>query len=638
MSVAITGIGAVSALGENAQALWESIEGGRLGFSTISRFDVNAFKTQIGAIVPYGKACTDEHALLIDYGYRAAEEALQDARISDRSRVALMLGTSNGLEGKDIHTWSVEIAHKLQLTGSILTFATACTSSSHAIGFAADCIRSGEFDIVLAGGVDALCRDIFAGFYSLGILAEEPCAPFSNRMGATLGEGAAFMVLESPQSATDRKIQPRAYLTGYGYTADAFHDTSPEPSGRGLARAIESALENGQLAPQEIDYYNAHGTGTSANDASEWRAIERVFGDASTTLPVSSSKSFLGHAQGAAGSIEAIVTLMAIEQQKVPPTRNLIKPRPFAPTDPVNASTPRPHTITNALSASAAFGGSNSVLVLSKSSKNLKEKDGIHPSIGISGLSVTSDWEQLMAHVPRSSLRTLDTSARLLSNAVLGTLLNAGLSTRSKANNQVGLIVGQNKVSPESTRAFEDSIEKRGRTHLSAQSFTRMVVNAATGTCCRLFGLQGPTTTLSSGFDSGLVALVLAANHLAFRSDSETLIAASVDEPAASDTFEGVAASVMLHRNNESAPIRLAGWALAHSRDEAVQCVLEKTGYSMSTVSEMTVPGAPASASLQAVASACQAIIKGEKGPFLICNGPNGTTGVAIILERGICS
>ena len=233
MKVVITGFGACCALGENTKSLWNAIEQGHSGIAPINRFDVAPFDTRLGAMVPTGNRCDTEAQRLLAYGCAAAAEALQRAEIIDRGRVALVLGTCNGLLGKEVHTVSTDLAHALNLGGPAITFSTACASSAHALGFAADLVRRGVAEFALAGGVDALCLRVFAGFHSLGLLSKTPCAPFSTSMGTTLGEGAAFMLFESARCAQARAAAPLAEFMGYGLSADAFHDTTPDPSGSG---------------------------------------------------------------------------------------------------------------------------------------------------------------------------------------------------------------------------------------------------------------------------------------------------------------------------------------------------------------------------------------------------------------------
>ena len=635
MRVLATGLGARCALGENTETLWEAIEQGDNGIAPINRFSVAPFDTQLGAMVPSGDRYDTEAQRLLAYGYAAATEALQHAKIVNCSRVALVLGTCNGLLGSEIHAVSTDLVNALKLGGPTITLSTACASSAHAIGFAADLVRRGVAELVLAGGVDILCLEVFAGFHSLGLLSKSPCAPFSTNMGTTLGEGAAFMLLESEHSAKARDAVPLAELMSYGLSADAYHDTTPVPSGLGLARALTTAVEEAGLAPEEIDYLNAHGTGTAANDAAEWRAIRRVFGDCADQLPVSSSKSFLGHAQGAAGALEAVVTLMAMAHKVVPPTINLTESRSNSPTDPVAAPKPRPHVIRHAVCANAGFGGVNSALVFGQADGTPRKQREGPRSISLTSTSVVQDYYQISRFAPRTELRGIDRSARLLASATAAALTDAGVRLRTPDCEGIGLFAGQTRVSPESVEAFDKSIQERGLVHLSPAAFTRMVCNYATGVCCRLFGLKGPTATLSTGPDSGLTALVLAADHLAWRDDVSALLAAAVDEPGASDDYDSGAASILLKAGEESAPINLTSWALATDCELATEQALAKAGLSRKEVVPMIVPGPPTIAGLQTVIAAVNALKEGEPGPFLISNQGEGSAGAAVILETG---
>ena len=634
MKVVITGLGAHCALGENTQTLWKAIEQGNSGIAPIKRFDVAPFNTRLGAMVPAGDRCDTEAQRLLAYGCAAGAEALQHANIGDRGRVALVLGTCNGLLGQEVHTVSTDLAQALNLGGPAITFSTACASSAHALGFAADLVRRGVVEFALAGGVDTLCSRVFAGFHSLGLLAKTPCAPFSTSMGTTLGEGAAFMLLESARCAQARAAAPLAEFMGYGLSADAFHDTTPDPSGAGMARALAAALADAGLAPETIDYVNAHGTGTATNDAAEWRAIQRVFGDFADRLPISSSKSFLGHAQGAAGALEAVVTLLAMAHDVVPPTINLTKPRPNSPTDPVAAPKPRSHITRHAICANAAFGGVNAAFVLGPADGMPQRRREAPRPIGLTGTGIVQDCHQVHQFVPRAELRGTDPSVRLLASAVASALTDAGHRLRTPDCEKIGLFVGQTRVSPESVAAFGKSIRERGATHLSAPAFTRMVCNYATGACCRFFGLKGPTATLATGADSGLTALVLGANHLAWRDDLNHLLTAAVDEPDELDDYDGGAAGILLQAG-KGTPANLAGWALASDRQAAIAQALANAYLSREEVVPIVVPGPPAGAGLRAVIAAISALKRGELGPFLISNQDTGTAGAAVILQAG---
>ena len=635
MKIVVTGLGAHCALGENIETLWHAIEQGNSGIAPINRFNVDSFDTQLGAMVSSDACYATEAQRLLTYGCAAATEALQHAKIGNTDQVALVLGTCNGLLGRDLHSVTTDLANTLKLEGPVITVSTACASSAHAVGFAADMVRRGEVAFVLAGGVDILSAEIFAGFHSLGLLSKIPCAPFSTNMGTTLGEGAAFMLLESDCSAKGRDVTPLAEFMGYGFSADAYHDTTPIPSGLGMAKALAVAVKDAGLEPEAIDYLNAHGTGTAANDASEWRAIQRVFGDAANLLPVSSSKSFLGHAQGAAGALETVVTLMAMKHKVAPPTINCTQPRRNAPTDPVAEPKPRPYMVRHALCTNAAFGGVNTALVFGQAVGAPRDERKVPCPISLVGAGVTQDGHQVNQFAPRPELRGIDMSARFLAGATGAALADAGVRTRTPDCEGIGLFVGQPRVSPESVKAFDKSVQRRGLAHLSASAFTRMVCNYATGVCCRLFGLKGPTATLSTGVDSGLTVLILAADHLAWRDDVNHLLAAGVDEPDASDNYENGAASILLKAGEASTPINLTGWALATDCEVAIEGALAKASLTREEVMPMAVPGPPTVAGLWAVIAAMNALKVGAKGPFLISNRGKGSVGAAVILETG---
>jgi len=237
--------------------------------------------------------------------------------------------------------------------------------------------------------------------------------------------------------------------------------------------------------------------------------------------------------------------------------------------------------------------------------------------------------------VPLAELRGTDTSARLLASVVAMTLADAKLRPRTADCEEIGLFVGQLHVSPESFAAFGKSIRERGLAHLSASAFTRMVINSATGVCCRLFGFKGPTATLTTGPDSGLTALVLAVNHLVWHNHVSRLLTAAVDEPGESDDYDHGAASILITAQEKSASVSLTGWALAADSETAVAQALARSHRTLDEVLPMVVSGPPASAGLRAVVTATQAIERGESGPFLINDRGVGSAGAAVILETG---
>jgi 3-oxoacyl-(acyl-carrier-protein) synthase len=254
------------------------------------------------------------------------------------------------------------IAEQLSIKGYSSTISTACSSSANTIMHAAKLIKSGQLDSAIAGGTDALSIFTLNGFSSLKILDNEWCKPFDqNRMGLNLGEGAAYLVLESEEHLKARNGKALAELIGYGNANDAYHQTASSPDGKGAYNAIKTALEVAKMKPDQISYINAHGTGTSNNDQSESLALQTIFGE--KVAPYSSTKAFTGHTLGAAGGIEAVFSIMAIEQQTLLPNLNLQQPMGIinAPTKVYESA-----KIENVLSNSFGFGGNCSSLIFSK--------------------------------------------------------------------------------------------------------------------------------------------------------------------------------------------------------------------------------------------------------------------------------
>jgi len=315
----------------------------------------------------------------------AATEALTQANEGataplDRERAVVSTGTSTGglLEGESfffdrlargrgrVHASRVmqqptsgpsdAVARALQLGGGVLSNATACASAGAAIGMAGDLLRSHHADVAIAGGSDALCRLTYSGFNVLQAVDAQPCAPFdAGRKGITLGEGAAYLVIERWDDAVARGAKIVAELCGYGATCDAHHPTAPHEEGRGAEAAMRGALAEAGAESPHVDYINAHGTGTLLNDSAETKAIIAAVGDA---VPVSSSKSYFGHTLGAAGGIEAVITILALRNQIAPPTLRLRTAAGDCTLDYIPHA-PRSMAMTNVLSNTFGFGGSN---------------------------------------------------------------------------------------------------------------------------------------------------------------------------------------------------------------------------------------------------------------------------------------
>ncbi|HEX3646444.1 MAG TPA: beta-ketoacyl-ACP synthase II [Vicinamibacterales bacterium] len=402
--VAITGLGAISALGVGVPAFWEGIVSGRSGVRRITHFDPSGHLAQVAAEVPeFDPAAYFDDSLLAlldpftQYALVAADEACRDAGLElsederDRAGVAIasaMGGVSTQDKGYHqiygegatrVHPFSIprmmnnaaaaHVSMRHRLRGPTLSFATACSAAAHAIGEAAEIIRAGRADVMLAGGTDApIVPGVVRAWESMRVLAPaaadpaRTCRPFSrDRLGLVLGEGAGVVVLESWQRATARGATILAELAGYGATADAGHIT--QPGTHSPARAIATALAQAGLAPSDIDYVNAHGTATLLNDVTETAVLKLAFGGHAARLAISSTKAVHGHAMGASAALEFIAAVLATRESVVPPTANYTDPDPACDLDYV-PNVARAMPVRAAISNSFAFGGLNAVLAV----------------------------------------------------------------------------------------------------------------------------------------------------------------------------------------------------------------------------------------------------------------------------------
>jgi 3-oxoacyl-[acyl-carrier-protein] synthase II len=389
--IVVSGIGVVSPYGAGVKAFWEGLAAGSCAIRPISLIDTEGFRARIAAEVPAdvmaGLGVSRRRARADRIGLAAAREALADAGLgpAERAEAALVIGAVGGgmLEGEGWYweetrtgrpsprikalrsilpyTHAETLGWRLGIRGPKETVVMACASGSASLALAADLIRDGVVPLALAGGVDALTRICFMGFNALKLLDPEPCRPFDrDRRGMSIGEAAAFLVLEDAEHCRARGGSVHAELLGAGMTTDAHHVTSPHPEGEGMMRAMTLALADAGIDAGAVDYVNAHGTGTLQNDRTEALAIARVFG--AGRVPMSSTKSLVGHTMAAAGSVEAAATVLALRHGLIPPTANLGAVDPEIPFDCVPI-TARPAPLEIALSNSFGFGGQNVSLI-----------------------------------------------------------------------------------------------------------------------------------------------------------------------------------------------------------------------------------------------------------------------------------
>jgi nodulation protein E len=396
--VAITGLGIISALGLNLAENWESLRNGRSGIGPVNVPDVAGvgLKMQNGAQVrgfdPLKHFAGGKDAQLdrfAQFSVVAAREAFKDSGISltpeMRNSAAIVCGSAVGgqaaiesgfedlwVQGRGrVHPLTIpktmanagasHISMDLGLAGPVYTVSTACSSANHAIGQAFRLVRDGDAEMALTGGAEAFFTiGMLKAWEAMRVVAPDTCRPFSkDRRGMILGEGGAMMILEPMEAAKARGAKIYAEICGMGMTSDAHHLTQPTVDGP--ARAMRGALREAGMAPEEVGYINAHGTGTAGNDPVETKAIREVFGAHADMLAVSSTKSMHGHALGAAGALEAIATIMALHHGILPPTANFTERDPECDLDYI-PNQARALRVGAALSNSFAFGGLNAVV------------------------------------------------------------------------------------------------------------------------------------------------------------------------------------------------------------------------------------------------------------------------------------
>jgi 3-oxoacyl-[acyl-carrier-protein] synthase II len=405
--VVVTGIGAVSPIGNDAPSTWDSAIAGRSGIDFIRAFDAAPYPVKIAAEVkgfdPAGLASPKELRKLdpnVVLALAASKEAVADAGLDgtyDAERVGIVYGSAIGgiqsivqqhdvlLErGPDrispnflpnvlVDSASGQLAISLGYRGPNYATVSACATGSHAVGEAAELLRRGDADAVLAGGTEACIHPlILAGFCAMrGLAAEDEHPPRASRpfdatrAGFVMGEGACTLVLEELEAARARGARVYAEVLGYGTSNDAYHMAAPEPEATGVAEMMRSALERAEVAPERVGYINAHGTSTPLGDAAETKAIKEVFGGHAYALAVSSTKSVMGHCFGAAGAIEAMMCVLAIHDGVVPPTINYEHPDPACDLDYVPNESRRVE-VDVALSNAMGLGGHNACVLIGR--------------------------------------------------------------------------------------------------------------------------------------------------------------------------------------------------------------------------------------------------------------------------------
>jgi len=597
--VVVVGVGAITPQGANADALWEGVRSGRVAIRRVRRFATAAFQTELGGEVPYlptpqhdYRRPDGERERMIDLGLLAAEEAIANANV-DRwqlppERWGVVVGGCAG--GRGAETW---LRRRLQGTsvdpglillsppqaladalsgafgfkGPCMSLNTACASGTNAIGYGADLIRCGHADAVLVGGSDELTEMNYAGFGALEALSPKPCTPYSrDRLGLTLGEGAAMLVLAREELALRYEIGVLAEVRGYGLSADGYHPVAPNPEGEGAARAIRAALGAAAVSPADVAYVNGHGTGTDRNDSAETRAIRNALKVDASRVLVSSTKSMIGHLLGAAGAVEAIVTIKALQEQLAPPTANYEAPDPECDLDYV-PNRARRFEGDIAISNSFAFGGANACVVFSR--EVMADALPMPPAertvvtgmalLSSAGVGVEAAWDLVKnrrrsprfsettrcARISADLTSTVGREGRrldrlsLLSLAVAkDAIADAGLVINSRNGPRVGVVFGTAIGPAEVSEEFCRQVWTDGPDAANPALFPNIVHNAAGGHVSIHTGAVGVATTVCTGHAAGAAAVCYAHDLLSSdKADAVICIAADVLTDSVCDAY-----------------------------------------------------------------------------------------------------
>lgn len=582
---AVTGMGILSPMGSDTGAITKALRAGKTSIGEVSRVDMKHFRTRLGGEIKnfnplewLSEAELKEYEdPYLRYAIVAARRALKDAGIEAgtelRRDVALVLGTCNGglVSAEAEYSWKHGLSKKpidepmniqaqnygfgkalsnaLKLGGETWVVTTACSSTTVALGLAQMLVNRGYYKTVLVGGSDALCMANMSGFDGLKATSPVLMAPFSMPVGLNIGEAACFWVVEDMEKAMLREARCLGRITGHSTTSDAYHPTTPDPRGRGIARTLANALADSGLKMEEIGCINAHGSGTEANDLAETKGIARFLGD--HRMPVTASKSFFGHCMGATGILEASCQLLAMNDDFIPPTLQYTEPRPACVLDCV-ANQPREVKYDAFISANYAFGGNNAAVVISKWNTPTPARKQLQERVVITGIGTVSPLglgiDATLAELHRGTVgigpitrfplkgrragkagevaefkaaqvdRRLDFSAlNLISRFAVAAghfaLQQAGLKITPSNSDDAGVVMGV--CNGPSEMDHMDSVFTSERRAPNLSSFSNITANSTAGWVSAQLCLKGVSASLSAGPHAGLQSMAYAFDTLA---------------------------------------------------------------------------------------------------------------------------
>jgi 3-oxoacyl-[acyl-carrier-protein] synthase II len=590
--VVVVGLGAVTPHGLGVQAFWEGVRGGHVAIREVRHMPMEGFRTRIAGEVqvdftPEHEALNPDgfHDRALDFTMRAAEEAMESCGVSvddvGAYRWGVVIGTCYaGVlaaeewwarrrrgESPDARLtllvtpqpFAEALGAAFGLKGPALSIATACAASANAIGYAGELIRSGCVDAMLSGGSDTLSDFLVGGFHSLESLSPEPARPYSvDRKGLSLGEGSGMLVLMNEGLARKHGLEPLAELLSYSISVDGYHPTAPHPEGVGAARAITSALRRAGVRPEEVDYVNSHGTGTAKNDPAETAATKLGLGEAAYKIPVSSTKSMIGHLLGGAGAAEAVVTVKAVHEQVAPPTAGFTTADPLCDLDYV-PNQARELDIGVALSNNFGFAGANASLLFARAGGRLEGPPA--PDVDrvvITGLSalttagttvdalfdayrtgrsctaaekgvmlgrVTLTPGDFLAPKERKRIDRIGVFAIIAARLALA---DAALELTDENRTRVGVVVGTGVGPMESIEQFGAGVIESGGPGANPALFPGTVYNAAGGQVSIKLGAVGSGSTVCAGHAAAASAIAYGYD-LAGRGNDDAIVVIAAD-------------------------------------------------------------------------------------------------------------
>ncbi|MCR4648602.1 MAG: beta-ketoacyl-[acyl-carrier-protein] synthase family protein [Lachnospiraceae bacterium] len=580
----VTGLGMVNAIGKNVDECWENALKGTPGIDRVKSVNSDACYAHLGAEVKDSDIEKNDKVDRVSVlCLQASKEALKDAGITegsiDASRMGVIMGScvggvvsienyiEKGEKTEDINKMSIasianHVADMAGAKGVVTNIGNACAASTMSVAYACELIRAGVGDVFIAGGADAFASVPFAGFTALHALSENPCSPFNHSNGITLGEGAGAIIVESYEHAVKRGAHIYCDVLSAGISSDAHHITAPRPDGIGQMYAIRRAVEKSGIKYEELDYVNAHGTGTAKNDEAEFLSLHTIFDDVNDHLSVSSTKAMVGHCLGAAGAIEAVYAIKALTDNKVPPTigytaEDLETLKEKAGKIDFMPNEMKEKEMNYVMSNSFAFGGSNASIIFAKNEGNMGEKEndediyvtgiGIVSPVGnglenyiakVNGI-VKNEEVNLVSELGKEDFdkydiklafyRKLDKLSTMQVVSGIEAIKDAGFEFNDENAEDFGMIIGTGDGPITTVYEFQEHISKEGTQNGSAFNFPNTVYNAAGGYLSIKTGMRGYNVTITNGNQSGLGSVCYAANEIR-QSRAKAMLASGSDE------------------------------------------------------------------------------------------------------------